>query len=98
MAGIGSAAYTYEKATKLVDELVKKGRITVEEGKDLSEELKKTIKDKTEDIKDKAESIKPLTKEDISNLLKEMNFVSKSDFDKLNERILKLEDKLNETK
>lgn len=98
LAGIGSAAYTYEKATKLVDEFVEKGKLTVDEGKELSEELKRTIKDKTEDIKDKAGNIKPLTKDDMITLLKEMDFVSKSDLDQLNERLLKLEEKLSETK
>lgn len=98
LAGIGSAAYTYEKATKLVDEFVQKGKLTVEEGKELSEELKRTIKDKTVDIKDKAESYKPLTKEDMIALLKSMDFASKSDLNQLNERLQKLEEKLNETK
>ncbi len=50
LAGIGSAAYTYEKASNLVDELVKKGRITVNEGKELSEELKRNI-DQNKNIK-----------------------------------------------
>ncbi|MDF2885034.1 MAG: hypothetical protein K0R54_5605 [Clostridiaceae bacterium] len=98
LAGIGSAAYTYEKATKLVDEFVQKGKLTVEEGKELSEELKRTIKDKTENIKDKAENIKPLTKEDMVTLLRSMDFASKSDLNQLNERLLNLEEKLNETK
>ncbi len=31
LAGIGSAAYTYEKASNLVDEMVQKGKITVNE-------------------------------------------------------------------
>ena len=46
LAGLGSAAYTYEKATNLIDEFVQKGKITLEEGKDLSEELKRTVKQK----------------------------------------------------
>lgn len=39
LAGIGSIAMTYEKGSVLVDELVKKGELTVNQGKQLNEEL-----------------------------------------------------------
>ena len=39
LAGIGSVAFTYEKASKLVDEMVEKGKLTVDEGKELSEDF-----------------------------------------------------------
>lgn len=84
LAGLGSAAYTYEKATKVVEDMVKKGKLTIDEGKELSQELKKTIRDKTEEIK-------PVTKEDIASLLKEMNFATKDDLEEIKERLTKLE-------
>lgn len=90
LAGIGSAAYTYEKAAQLVDEMVEKGKLTVEEGKELSEELKRTVKTKINE-----QCPKPITKEDFTELLKEMNFVSKEDFDSLNNRVTLLEEKIN---
>ena len=31
--GVGAVASTYEKATEVVDDLVKKGKITIDEGK-----------------------------------------------------------------
>ena len=40
LAGIGAAAITAEKSKKMVEELVKKGELTVEQGKVLNEELK----------------------------------------------------------
>lgn len=96
LAGIGSAAYTYEKASGLIDEMVKKGKLTVNEGKDLTEELKRTMKNKTEDLKQKAEDFKPLTREDMVEVLKEMNFASKSEVEELNCRLSKIEEKLND--
>lgn len=84
LAGIGAAAETYEKASKAVDELVKKGKITIEEGKELSEELKRTINEKKKEEK-------PLTKEDLVSLFKEMNFATKDDITELKSRIEKLE-------
>ena len=86
LAGIGSAAYTYEKAANLIDDMVTKGKLTINEGKELSEELKRNVKNKTEQYK-------PLTKEDMTELLSGMNFASKYDLQSINERLNKLEEK-----
>ena len=40
LMGIGAAAMTVEKSQQMVDELVKKGELTVEQGKAANEELK----------------------------------------------------------
>lgn len=45
LAGIGAVAATKEKSERILDELVKKGELTVEQGKVLNEELKHNIKD-----------------------------------------------------
>ena len=45
LAGIGAVAVTKEKSEGILDELVKKGELTVEQGKVLNEELKHNIKD-----------------------------------------------------
>ena len=45
LAGIGAVAATKEKSEVILDELVKKGELTVEQGNVLNEELKHTIKD-----------------------------------------------------
>lgn len=42
LAGVGAIATTAETAKDVVENLVKKGEITVEQGKVLNEELKKT--------------------------------------------------------
>ena len=46
LAGIGAAALTAEKSKDVIDELVKKGELTVEQGKIINEELKHDIKEK----------------------------------------------------
>ena len=48
LAGIGAAAVTAEKSKELLDEMVKKGELTVEQGKVLNEELKHNFAKKTE--------------------------------------------------
>lgn len=88
LAGVGSAAYTYEKASKLIEYMVEKGKLTVDEGKQLSEELKRNVSEKKEQIK-------PLNKEDLISILNSMNLASKEDLSSINDRLNKLEDKIN---
>lgn len=44
LAGIGAAATGAERSQEILDDLVKKGELTVEQGKTLNEELKHTVK------------------------------------------------------
>lgn len=46
LAGVGAVATTGEAAKNLIDNLVEKGELTVEQGKVLNEELKRTTKEK----------------------------------------------------
>ena len=43
LAGIGAVAVTAEKSKEVVEQLVKKGELTVEQGKVLNEELKHNV-------------------------------------------------------
>lgn len=49
LAGIGAVAATAEGAQKLVEEMVKKGEVTLEQGKALNEELKHSVKSAIKD-------------------------------------------------
>jgi polyhydroxyalkanoate synthesis regulator phasin len=51
LAGIGALATGYEKSNEIVDELVKKGEITVEQGKALNTELKRKVAETVDDAK-----------------------------------------------
>ncbi|SHI05377.1 phasin family protein [Clostridium grantii] len=90
LAGIGSAAYTYEKANSLVDDLITKGRLTLEEGKELTEKLKRNFNSK--ENKEPQKTI-PLTKESLLEVLNELNFATKSDLINMDTRLSKLENK-----
>lgn len=50
LAGIGAVAMTAEKSKEIIDDLVKKGEVTVEEGKVLNEELSRKMKEKVHDV------------------------------------------------
>ena len=55
LAGVGTVAVTAEKSKEILDELVKKGELTVEQGKVLNQELKHNIKST---VKTAADSVK----------------------------------------
>lgn len=50
LVGIGAMATTTEKCTEIIDELVKKGEVTVEQGKVLNEELKRNLNNAKENF------------------------------------------------
>ena len=70
LIGIGTAAVTAEKSKEVLDDLVKKGELTVEQGKVLNKELKHNIK---ETLKDNGNvSVKASTPEELQTLLEKM--------------------------
>lgn len=54
LAGVGALATTSEKGKELIDNLVKKGELTVEQGKQLNAELSRKAQTATADAKDAA--------------------------------------------
>ncbi|MGN0361860.1 MAG: phasin family protein [Bilifractor sp.] len=56
LAGVGAVAVSAEKSKALIDTLVEKGEITVEQGKVLNQELKHKIDSATDSIKTKAQA------------------------------------------
>lgn len=85
LAGIGAVAVTAEKSKELLDEMVEKGELTVEQGKVLNEELKHNIK-KT--VKEKMDTVKTDTNQDINELLDSM---TPEQLAQLKEKIMKAE-------
>ena len=70
LIGIGTAAVTAEKSKEVLDDLVKKGELTVEQGKVLNKELKHNIK---ETLKDNVNvSVKASAPEELQTLLEKM--------------------------
>lgn len=56
LAGVGATAYSVEKAQELVDDLVKKGELTVQQGKVVNEELKHNMSQKLRNAADSLEN------------------------------------------
>lgn len=76
--GVGAIAKTTEKSKELIDELIEKGAITVEQGKSLNEELKHNLQEKilekerelNSDLISQIKDMKNLSDEDIQILKK----------------------------
>lgn len=76
LAGIGAVASTVEAGQKVIDKLVEKGELTVQQGKVLNEELKHDFKDTKDNLKNGAikeginilDSIEKLSKEELRKL------------------------------
>lgn len=71
LAGIGVVATTAEKSKEMLDEMVEKGELTVEQGKALNEELKHNIKKTVKEKMNVAEE--PDSPEEISEMLEKMS-------------------------
>jgi polyhydroxyalkanoate synthesis regulator phasin len=70
LAGIGTAAVTAEKSKEVLDELVKKGELTVEQGKVLNQELKHNIKESVK--KNVNVTLKPSNPDELKEVLSKM--------------------------
>lgn len=79
LVGIGAAATTVEKSQQIIDELVKKGEITVEQGKELNKELqhnvKKTLEARKLDAATVEERLSKMGKDDLELLKKKIKEV-----------------------
>lgn len=89
LAGVGTVAVTAEKSKEILDELVKKGELTVEQGKVLNQELKHNIKETIKTKTTPAPAPAPeAPKEDIKDTLAKL---SPEQLAELKEQILKME-------
>ena len=83
LAGVGAVAVTAEKSKEIVEELVKKGELTVEQGKVLNEELKQNVKQKGGEVAS-----------DVEHLLLKMEEFSQEELEKVRKRLAELEENL----
>ncbi len=87
--GVGAIAKTTEKSKELIDELIEKGAITVEQGKSLNEELKHNLQEK---ILEKERELNS----DLISQIKDMKNLSDEDIKILKDKIVEVEKEKNE--
>ncbi|AGA69685.1 hypothetical protein Desdi_2255 [Desulfitobacterium dichloroeliminans LMG P-21439] len=82
--GLGFAIVSKEQIEKTMDELVKKGELSANESKDLVDELIKKGEEQQSEINTKL-------KEQVQQILNELNLPNKADIERLENRIAQLE-------
>jgi len=93
LAGIGAVAVTAEKSKEIIDDLVKKGEITVAEGKIMNEELTRKMKQKVKDVVDEAVPYKIVKKDDLTteDILGKLEKLDEKDLNALKSKLKELE-------
>ena len=92
LAGIGAVTKTAETAGELLNDLVKKGELTVEQGKAINEELKHNIKEKVAEVKQSAQSTA------VNNIVNNMDRLSPEELATIRAKIDELEETKEEPK
>lgn len=87
LAGLGTVAFTYEKASGLVEEMVRKGELTVAQGKEMNEELKRKAQP------GEPQSGGAVASEAIREAVAGLNLATRAELASLEERISRLEAK-----
>ena len=96
LMGIGAAALTAEKSQQLVDELVKKGEITVEQGKELNQELKRNVRKSFDDIAAETEMKKAEVEKEADSFEKKISDMTAEELENLKDLIAKAESAVKE--
>ena len=85
LAGVGATAYSFEKAQELVDDLVKKGELTVQQGKVVNEELKHNMSEKLRRAADSIENAGKKAGEFVADVADELSDKAEDLLDKVEE-------------
>ena len=92
LMGIGAAAMTVEKSQQMVDELVKKGELTVEQGKELNKDLQRSFKESMNergvDIDELSQKISKMSTDELTKIKEQIAAAQEM----ISERLKKVED------
>ena len=87
LAGIGAVAVTAEKGKEMIDSLVEKGEITLEQGKTLNEELKRNVNE--------AFHKNACTKQENDGLLSQLEKLTPEELDTVKQKLAEMEKQKN---
>ena len=91
LAGVGAVAVTGEKSKVVIDQLVQKGELTVEQGRALNEELKHNVREKMASFKSS------LHEPEMADLLAELEDLTEEEWVAIEQRIAALREARQQT-
>ena len=96
LAGVGAVALSAEKGSELINELVKKGEITVEQGKDLNKDLQRSFKESMDkrgvNIDELSQKISKMSADELARIKEQIANAEKA----LSEKLRKADEALND--
>lgn len=87
LAGVGITSTSIEKAEQVIDEMVEKGRMTVQEGKELQSELTRKMTDSRPAMKGEMTALR--------QEVEQMGFAKQEDLQRLEEKLNALDNKID---
>ena len=90
-AGVGVLSLTKEKLEKVMNELVEKGEVTKDEAKDF-------VKEMMEKGEQEREALRNTVQKEVERVKGAMGLISRDDLRQLEERLKRIEDKLDGNK
>lgn len=92
LAGVGAVAYTAEKGQEIINELVKKGELTMEQGKDLNKDFQRSFKESMDkkgiNLDELGQKLSKMSEEEIAKVKEQISAAEKM----IRERMQKAED------
>ena len=95
LASLGALQVTKEKASKIIDELIKKGELDRSERKKAIMELLKKADKSTADFRKKVSTEASKVQKDVSTFVQDMKLAKQSDFKTLERKVDKISKQLN---
>ena len=87
LAGVGAIATTAEKSSEIISDLVKKGKLTVEQGKELNKDMQQNLKSKMAeagfDIDEMSQRVTKMSADELAKLKEAIASAEKSLTDRL---------------
>lgn len=81
-AGVGSLSLTYDKSKELINELIERGKITVDQGREVNEELKRIVRDEGKIEKESLiDQLNLVSQEDLEDILARLDRIEKRNED-----------------
>lgn len=87
LVGVGITSTSVEKAEQLIEEMVDKGRMTVQEGRELQSELTRKVSDSRPAMKGEMTALK--------SEVEQMGFATKEDLAQLEAKLTALDSKID---
>ena len=98
LASIGAVAVAQEEVESFVNRLIERGEIAEKDGRKMIDDIRQRRKEAQEKAQDQAKDARSQVDKRIEEMLERLNVPTKSDIEKLSQKITRLSKKVDELK